>query len=45
MVRIDTYHVLYKSGNLDISMATSIVSNIIKDVKYLPYFQSNVITK
>jgi len=43
MVRIDTYHTLYNTKNLDIRTATEIVTTIIKDIKYLPGFKSNVI--
>ena len=45
MVRIDTYHMLYNTNNLDIRMATFIISSIIKDINNLPNFQSNVIDK
>ena len=45
MVRIDTYHILYDTNNLDIRTATTIVTSIVRDIKYLPDFSSNTITK
>ena len=45
MVRIDTYHILYDTKNLDIRTATTIVTSIVSDIKYLPDFTSNTITK
>lgn len=45
MVRIDTYHTLYQTKNLDIRLATSIVSGIIKDTYQLPEFRSNSVKK
>lgn len=45
LVRIDTYHMLYDSQNLDIQTATSIVTSIVKDIKQLSIFSSNAITE
>lgn len=45
MVRIDTFHTLHETGNLDIGTASSIITSIIKDIEYLPDFQSNIISK
>lgn len=45
LVLIDAYHSLYHSNNLDIRLATAIVINIIRDVKYLPNFVSNTINE
>lgn len=45
MVRIDTYHTLYDNKLLDISLATQIISSIVRDTKKLPIFSSNTITK
>jgi len=45
LVRIDTYRVLYQTNNLDIRTATSLVTSLVKDVNYLPGFQSNTINK
>lgn len=42
LVRIDTYHVLYKTGNLDIHWATIIVNRIIDDLKHIG---SNVVDR
>jgi hypothetical protein len=35
MVRIDSYHMLYKYNKLDYKTASNIVSSILKDIKYL----------
>jgi len=45
IVRIDTYHTLYETQNLDIKTATAIITSIIKDTNHLPELQSNVIIK
>ncbi|XWV24720.1 hypothetical protein QJ856_gp1063 [Tupanvirus deep ocean] len=45
MVRIDTYHILYDTNNLDIRTATSIVASLIRDIKNLPQFTTNTINK
>lgn len=42
IVRIDTYHILYDTGNLDIKTATDIVTTIIKDIPHLINFESNI---
>lgn len=43
--RIDTYHILHNTNNLDISTAMRIVSSIVADIKYIPIGQTNIITK
>lgn len=44
MVQINNYQTLYKTNNLNINMAKEIVTNIIRDIKYLPVeFKSNTI--
>ncbi|XWV25962.1 hypothetical protein QJ857_gp1118 [Tupanvirus soda lake] len=45
MVRIDTYHILHDTKNLDIRTATSIVASIMKDLKNLPNFTTNTTNK
>lgn len=44
LVRIDTYHILYKTGNLDIHWATIIVEGIVRDLKQI-HFRSNVVDR
>ncbi|QGR54102.1 nucleotidyl transferase domain containing protein [Moumouvirus maliensis] len=43
MVRINDYNTLYESGNLNIKIATDIVSSIIRDIKSLKDFTSDTI--
>lgn len=45
LVRIDGYHLLYKTNNLNIKIATDIVNSIMNDTQKLPNFESNVISK
>ena len=45
MVRIDTYHTLFKTNNLDIATAANIIISISKDTQHLPTFTSNIIDK
>lgn len=45
MVRIDTYHTLHQTHNLNIETAKAIVISIIKDINQLPNFQSNISDK
>lgn len=45
MVRIDTYTMLYGTGNLTIKTAVGIVTSILNDIKKLPGFTSNIADK
>ncbi len=45
MVRIETYEMLYNSGNLDIKNASLIVASILSDIKKIPNFTSSVENK
>lgn len=45
MVRIDTYHTLYQTENLDLKTAIIIANTLIKDIEHLPNFQSNISKK
>lgn len=45
MVRIDTYHTLYETNNLDIRTASLMAAGIVKDTEQLPDFSSNITDK
>ena len=45
MARINTYHLLYNTNNLDIQTATSIIVSLIKDISCIVDFNSGTIDK
>ncbi len=45
MARIESYSVLYYTGNLDIGMATTIIVGLIKDLHKIPDFDCGIIEK